>query len=368
MTDLFASYTNMRDRLPDQGSITWVGVTETEIPVQSLGNPAEEISGVTVDDVCAAAMDLSDDEAIILVSQRGKWTVLFEPAPFCGFDPRTLQQFSAHSAALNVSWTVNHDVWVTYASGGQIVARFDPIDLAGVQPKSGEEWLQELPITSPQWAADWMAACLALGEHLSSNRLDANWLRAGHRAIVVRRSAVVTSTAVSYLDLEDDELAAAQQDPRIAAAIAEPTKDKLPLITELIARIAVSSANLPGRPLLDRAFKLIMASPDNRNDSAEVCSQLRVWSNDLTNQANEAFASSGETGHVLPGHGTAHGRLKLQAAAVETLIRALTDDDPAYVAYKTASQAYATHPNTANGDAGRLRALLLVAHHIYDQG
>ncbi|GAA3473644.1 DUF6461 domain-containing protein [Nonomuraea roseola] len=367
MSDLFASYVTTRDLFPDQGSITWGSVAETEALVELLGSPAREISGATVDDVSAAVMDLSGDEAIVLISQRGGWTVLFEPAPCCGFDPRALQQLSAAGAALNVSWTVNHDVWITYASGGQIVAKFDPLDLAGVQPKSGEEWLQGLPVTPSQWAADWMAACLALGEHLSSIHLDANWLRAGHQAIIIRRSPVVT-TAASHLDLEDDELAAAQQDPRVAAVIAEPTTDKLPLITELIARIAVSSASLPGQALVDRTFQLIMAGHDNRSDSAEVRSQLRIWSNDLTKQANAAFASSGASGHALPGRETAHGRLLLQRAAVETLVKALTDDDPAYVAYKTASQAQATHPNTANGDAGRLRALLLAAYHIYDQG
>ncbi|WP_435192990.1 hypothetical protein [Nonomuraea sp. bgisy094] len=369
MIDLFASYATTRDLLPDQGSITWVGIAETEALVELLGNPTREISGATMDDVCATAMDLSGEEAIVLVSQHGGWTVLFEPTPFCGSDPRAFQQFSAHSAALNVSWTVNHDVWVTYASGGQIVARFDPLDLAAVQPKSGAVWLRELPVTSSQLAADWMAACLALGEHLSGIGLDANWLRAGHRGVVVRRSPVV-NTAVSHLDLDDDELAAAQQDPRVAAVIAEPTEDKLPLITELIARIAVSSANLPGHVLVDRAFQLITTDPDHRGDTPEMRAQLRAWSNDLVRQANAAFESSeaNGSGHVLPGHETAHGRLLLQGAAVETLIRALANDDPAYVAYKTASQAQATHPNTANGDAGRLRALLLAAHHIYEQG
>ncbi len=113
MIDLFASYATTRDLLPDQGSITWVGIAETEALVELLGNPTREISGATMDDVCATAMDLSGEEAIVLVSQHGGWTVLFEPTPFCGSDPRAFQQFSAHSAALNVSWTVNHDVWVT---------------------------------------------------------------------------------------------------------------------------------------------------------------------------------------------------------------------------------------------------------------
>ncbi|NRQ40416.1 hypothetical protein HII36_52665 [Nonomuraea sp. NN258] len=179
-----------------------------------------------------------------------------------------------------------------------------------------------------------------------------------------------TTAKLSPLTLDADELAAVEQDPQVSAIVAAPTRDKLRLITELAARIAVSTTNLHEHELVDRAFRIITSDHDHHPDKAEVCNQLFAWMDTLLRQAYTAFESSGmgDKAGPIPGHETVHGRLLLQRACVETLKKALADDDPAYVAYTTARQAGATQPDRANGDEGRVRALLLAAHHVYDQG
>ncbi|MGA5763418.1 hypothetical protein [Nonomuraea bangladeshensis] len=355
-----SAYERAQRLFPDHGCLTWIRTGTSDEALAGLvrgfgGDPATAHPATWADAEGEAYDDLAEDaDGIMLAARHGAWTVVMELFNARGMSLRTLRGLAAGGEAYSVGWTVNGLVSVTYVARGELVATFEPGDLAGVAPASGRDWLAGLPVSEEQWRRHWFGAALAVGEELSGARVDGSWLRREHLCVQLHPLPPRPVTPADLLDA--DMRAVADRDPRTGAIAADPTPAQLPEIILVAAELAVATTGLEG-PSIEEAMRFIAAG--DRGDTAQETRNRLFRLRDR--YRTEARGVPGAT----PGHDTEHGRLLLKERAVQALIYALRPGaDLAEVARETVEAAGETHLREDNGDRERERILNVVTYYL----
>jgi hypothetical protein len=348
----------------DMACVSWVRTADSEGLVRRFGGDPEGAAEGTWEELLATAYeDLDEDEdGAMLAVRHGEWLITVEPFNFRGAVPEVLS--GAGQEAYSVCWTGTGQSLVTYATAGEVVARFDAYDVDALPP-TGLAWLDGHQVTAAHWREDWRAAALALGEELSGVRMDEDWLARPRPMFTL--GPVRLPRRPRRLRVDDEIKAIAKTDPRIAMIIDEPTPDKAEEIIRMAAEMAVTTAGIEG-PDVTEALELIAAGDRRSGRADEVRSRLARSEKDFRMQAREAYAALAPQDRedwVAPGHGTTYGRLMIKAAAAAVLQTALTPgEEPAAFAIQVVNDTGGVYLSSENGNVARHRALSAAASFI----
>ncbi|WP_327045245.1 DUF6461 domain-containing protein [Microbispora sp. NBC_01189] len=358
MSKIFSAYDGIIRQVFDEPvCVTWFQGAKTEDIVRRFGGDPEKFSEATFVDVHAASQERDPEgtyDTVILVAQKGEWTVVVEPASFRGADSALMRDLSRSGRALALYWTVNHDAGMRFAANGSVVSSFDPLE--GPDPQA-LEWLRRVTVTAEEWREDWMAAAFAVGEELCGIRIDQDWLQQPHWAVTV--SALPIRSVRSELILREDMWALVNREPRLAALVTEPTADKYGEISLIMAEMAVRTAGVEGH-LIDEALRLIVSN-DRGAEAQRLRAELDTLATSFWKQASAAM-QAGEAA-LAPSHASASGRLMIKHYAVQALGGAL-DSDPYQAVMEAIKKGGMTQLGDENEDFLRMETLNAIRYFI----
>ncbi|MEH0843092.1 DUF6461 domain-containing protein [Micromonospora sp. CPCC 205711] len=200
---------------------------------------------------------------ILLVTRVGDWLVGIEENGFQGSRPEVMRAASAGGPAVSVYWCVHAAAQFTYRERGRPVVSFDLWDAErrwGPEPEALGDLMSGLPFEFGQggWAG------LALAERFTGIRLDEEILgRVFRRALLTQvPEDLVPENMMGHPALDD---------PFVRAVVAEPTRDKLPGVTALLAGLLAEHGGIGGEPAVRDALALLAERADGgRADATEV--------------------------------------------------------------------------------------------------
>jgi hypothetical protein len=213
----------------------------------------------------------------------GPWTVLLEPNGYQGSRPEIVSQLSRQGRALSVLWNANNDGHLAYAERGNVLTVIDLYD---------PEALEDLPDALSAWRDlagedDPRSAGLALGEMVTGQRLDAEWLAGEHPSAILDAPPGTAGAPLSDQDGRD-HLAYLAADPRVADLIANPGPGRAREIAALVAETACELSGLDG-PLAGRVLAALAQTPAPAV-LAELRAEVRLLGQELLAQSPEPHA------------------------------------------------------------------------------
>lgn len=160
-----------------------VPVTVEEVAVRLGGDPADlDVLELT------EAYEVRPSRGFVLhLDQVGSRVTVFENNGFqCG-RPEVLRNLSAHAEVVSAYWTVNLDSALSYATNGELLTvleGLEPSRRSGTRVDALDSYLADLHEALADPAIDFRAGLLAVIEHCSGVRLDPEWFRHPHEAII----------------------------------------------------------------------------------------------------------------------------------------------------------------------------------------
>lgn len=236
--------------------VTWIESLSAVDALVAVGQREGRIARRTYAQTVQAAYDVIPiHTGAAMAGNVGDWAILVEPNGFQGSRPEILSRLSRQGRALSVFWNANGDGSLTYAEHGQVLTVVDLVD---------SEDLEDLPDALSAWRDlveedDLRCAALALGETVTGQRLDAEWLVAEHSSAILDEHAEATGAS---LDEQDrlDQLAYLAADPRVAGLVANPDAGGTREIAALVAETACELSGL-NEPLADRVLAVLAQAP-----------------------------------------------------------------------------------------------------------
>ncbi|MBA2892113.1 DUF6461 domain-containing protein [Nonomuraea soli] len=264
--------------------VTWIesmSVTETLV---TAGGQAGGSGRRTFAQTVQAAYDaLPGWPGAAIAGSLGSWTVLVEPNGFQGSRPEVLSRLAQQGRALSVFWNANGDGQLAYAEDAHVLAMVDLLD---------PEDFEDLPPALSAWPElaeqdDLRSAALTLGELLTGERLEAQWLDAEHQSAMLDAFAEPADGPPAAQD-ELDHLAYLAGDPRVADLIAVPHPDRAREIAALVAETACELSGLR-EPVADRVLAALTGAP-SPDVLAELRADIRLRSQEMLTRSPDASA------------------------------------------------------------------------------
>jgi hypothetical protein len=199
---------------------------------------------------------------LTLVDVTAGWVVAVEPYGFQASRPEVLRAVSANGRSVGVYWNVSSRCRLGYARDGRLLARLDPPD---PEPRGRTPDVLEPHLVGLSFDADEQAAVLTVAERISDVRLDDQWLRARHPAVMISPlpSDIIPDGYHDHPAIADSELRAIMDDPR---------PDALPRLASLAAELVVRHTGLGTQPLVVETLTSLRerraARPDLADDLA----------------------------------------------------------------------------------------------------
>ncbi|MER6172441.1 DUF6461 domain-containing protein [Streptosporangium sp. NPDC001681] len=264
--------------------VTWIEILPAADALVTVGQREDGMGKRTYAQTVQAAYDaLPVHAGAVMAGSRGRWTVLVEPNGFQGSRPGVLSQLSRQGRALSVFWNDNGDGQLAYAEHGHVLTMMDLFD-----PEDPED----LPDALSAWTElaaedDPRSAGLALGEIVTGQRLDAEWLAAEHPSAIL--DAPPETTGAPSVDQDKrDHLAYLAADPRVADLIADPDPVRTREIAALVAETACELSGLDV-PLVNRVLDALAQAPVPEL-LAELRAEVRFLGQELLGQSPHSGA------------------------------------------------------------------------------
>lgn len=153
--------------------------------VRRLGGDPDNLEVLDLNE----AYDLGPNDGWVLhLDQVGGAVTVFENNGYQCSRPEVLSALSVGTEAYSACWSVNCDSRLSYAAYGELLTSFDglaPDYRQGAQPEALDDHLGDLYETVNDPGLDFRAGMLAVIERRTAVRLDRDWLRREHEAILI---------------------------------------------------------------------------------------------------------------------------------------------------------------------------------------
>lgn len=296
--------------------LTWCDGIDVEEALLRIGGLPQTITRRDLPETISAAYDaLPQYSGSALTGKLGQWTLIVEPNGFQGSRLPVLADLSSDGRAMSVFWNVNGDAQIAYAERGRIIAVIDPFD---PEEGDGDEGFLLRWESVAELDEDWRVGALRLAETVVGQRLGADWFSEPRLSAIVQAPP---DSSDSEADGERDAYlrerrALLAEDPRLAALVEDPAREKLRAMAAYVAELAGDRARLSS-PLVEEALAALRAQ-------SEVAQQVRTRLEDVERDLLAQAAAVHDSGLAEPGS-PAH-RLVVESRAFRVMIAALNEN------------------------------------------